>query len=99
MDALSSAVGLKVDFDMVLLVIASGLYRLAARRMRGYSDAQARVIFRDLIDVPADVEVAEKEVVVRLHRRAHLPILLASGLLNQSTPVPWWGDRPLRMTD
>jgi hypothetical protein len=26
MDALSSAVGLKVDFDMALLVIASGLY-------------------------------------------------------------------------
>ena len=30
MDALSSAVGLKVDFDMALLVIASGLYRLMA---------------------------------------------------------------------
>ena len=52
MDALSSAVGLKVDFDMALLVIASGLYRLLARRMRGYADAQARQIFRDLIDMP-----------------------------------------------
>ena len=30
MNALSSAVGLKVDFDMALLVIASGLYRLLA---------------------------------------------------------------------
>jgi hypothetical protein len=33
-DALSSSVGLKVDFDMALLVIASGLYRLMAKRMR-----------------------------------------------------------------
>ena len=40
MNALSSAVGLKVDFDMALLVIASGLYRLLARQMRGYADAQ-----------------------------------------------------------
>ena len=40
-DALSSAVGLKVDFDMALLVIASGLYRIMANRMRGYHDAQA----------------------------------------------------------
>ena len=62
MDALSSAVGLKVDFDMALLVIASGLYRLLARRMRGYADAQARQIFRDLIDTPADVTVAAREV-------------------------------------
>jgi hypothetical protein len=30
----------------------SGLYRLIARRMRGYDDAQARQIFRDLIDMP-----------------------------------------------
>ena len=55
MDALSSAVGLKVDFDMSLLVIASGLYRLLAKTMRGYADAQARMIFRDLIDTPATV--------------------------------------------
>jgi hypothetical protein len=26
-----------------------------ARRMRGYDDAQARQIFRDLIDMPPDV--------------------------------------------
>ena len=34
-DALSSAVAMKVDFDMTLLVIASGLYRRLAQRMRG----------------------------------------------------------------
>src|SRR5215468_2626713 len=34
-DALSSSVGFKVDFDMSLLVLASGLYRIMARRMRG----------------------------------------------------------------
>ena len=97
MDALSSAVGLKVDFDMVLLVIASGLYRLLANRMRGYEDAQARQIFRDLIDLPADVTVSEREVLVRFHRRAHLPILLASGLFDQApAAVPWWNDLPLR---
>ena len=28
-----------------------------ARRMRGYADAQARQIFRDLIDMPADVSM------------------------------------------
>jgi hypothetical protein len=60
MDALSSTVGLKVDFDMARLVIASGRYRLLARRMRGYSDAQARHIFRNLIDYAGQ----------RHHRRA-----------------------------
>jgi hypothetical protein len=97
-DALSSAVGLKVDFDMALLVIASGLYRLLARKMRGYADAQARVIFRDLIDMPATVDVTEKEVQVRFDRRAHLPIVLASGLLDTPVDVPWWNGMRLRLT-
>lgn len=97
-DALSSAVGLKVDFDMALLVIASGLYRLVAQSMRGYGDAQARQIFRDLIDMPADVTVTEKEITVSFHRRAHLPIILASGLMKRRTAVPWWNGLPLRLT-
>lgn len=98
MDALSSAVGLKVDFDMSLLVIASGLYRLLAKTMRGYADAQARMIFRDLIDTPATVVTTDTQVQVRFHRRAHLPILLASGLLNKPVTVPWWNNMQLILT-
>jgi hypothetical protein len=98
MDALSSAVGLKVDYDMSLLVIASGLYRLLARRMRGYEDAQARQIFRDLIDLPATVTIAPTGVRVDFHRRAHLPLILASDLANQPVRVPWWNNLPLTLT-
>jgi len=98
LDALSSAVGLKIDFDMVLLVIASGLYRILAKTMRGYSDAQARQIFRDLVDIPADVTITEREVQVSFHRRSHLPILLASGLFDKPVAVPWWNGLKLRLT-
>jgi hypothetical protein len=95
MNALSSAVAFKVDFDLALLVIASGLYRLLARRMRGYSDAQARQIFRDLVDMPATVRVSAEQVRVTFLRRAHLPILLASELFSASAIVPWWGNARL----
>jgi len=98
-DALSSSVGLKVDFDMALLVLASGFYRLMARRMRGYDDAQARQIFRDLVDMPADVAVTDRKITVRFHRRAHLPIVLASGLFNRSIQVPWWHGLPLQLIE
>jgi hypothetical protein len=96
-DALSSSVGFKVDFDMALLVLASGLYRLMAGRMRGYADAQARQIFRDLIDMPADIAITENEIRLRFHRRAHLPIVLASALIDQPVAVPWWHGRALRL--
>jgi transposase len=97
-DALSSAVGLKVDFDMALMVIASTLYRLMGRRMRGYSDAQARQIFRDIINTPADIEISDKSVNVSFHRRAHLPIILASGLCDKPLSIPWYNGSVLRLT-
>ena len=97
-DALSSSVGMKVDFDMALLVIASGLYRILARRMRGYGEAQARRIFRDLIDMPASITTTPAEVRVHFHRRAHLPIILASGMLDTKTTVPWWNNAALTFT-
>jgi hypothetical protein len=96
MNALSSAVGLKVDLDMALLVIASGLYRIVASRMRGYADAQARQIFRDLINMPATVDVDRDSVTVQFHRRAHLPIVMASEMLT-SLKVPWWHGATLRL--
>lgn len=98
MDALSSSVGMKVDFDMSLLVIASGLYRILAQRMRGYSDAQARTIFRDIVDIPATVTTEAERITVNFKRRAHLPIILNSGLLESPVTVPWWGGKQLVMT-
>jgi hypothetical protein len=91
MNALSSAVALKVDFDLALLVAASALYRRLAQRMRGYADAQARQIFRGLVDMPANVRVSPGEVKVTFLRRAHLPIVLASPLFAETPAVPWWG--------
>ena len=52
LDALSSAVALKVDFDVLLTVVASGLYRRFAKNIRGYERAKARQLFRCFIDTP-----------------------------------------------
>ena len=43
----------------------------------------------DLVDTPADVSISEREVHVPFHRRAHLPIIIASGILNAPVRVTW----------
>jgi hypothetical protein len=48
------------------------------------------------LDLPAQVEITEQEVRVEFHRRAHLPIVLASDL--KPVTVPWWPKRRLRLT-
>ncbi len=57
--------------------------------MRGYADAQARQIFRDLVDMPATVDVTKTEVVVQFHRRAHLPILVYIPANSTAFPAEW----------
>jgi hypothetical protein len=89
-------VGMKVDFDMQLTLMASSLYRLMAQRIgREYSHAQAKRIFRNLLDLSGKVEVRPTEVIVTLDKRAHNPYLVASGLTKQPTPMPWFGNKKL----
>lgn len=95
-DALSSMVGMKVDFDMQLTLMASSLYRLMAKRIgREYSNAQAKTIFRNLIDLSGKVDVGADSVVVTIDKRAHNPYLVASGLHETPTPMPWFGGKKL----
>jgi hypothetical protein len=98
LDTLSSMVGLKIDFDLQLTLMASALYRLLTAKIgRAYRQAQAKTRFRNLLDVSATVQVEEEAVVVTLDKRAHNPYLVASGLADQPTPMPWFGDKLLHI--
>src|SRR3954469_24282313 len=98
LDALSSMVGLKVDFDLQITVMASTLYRLLADRIgREYAKAQAKTIFRNLRDVSATVQIGGEEVIVTLDKRAHNPYLVASGLADHPTPMPWFGSKMMNI--
>jgi hypothetical protein len=95
-DALSSMVGMKVDFDMQLTLLASSLYRMIAHRIgREYSHSQAKTVFRNLLNLSGKVEITSTSVVVTLEKRAHNPYLVASGLTDQPIPMPWFANKKL----
>jgi hypothetical protein len=64
-----------------------------------WADTELPVGLSHLIDMPANVVITNDEVTVRFHRRAHLPIVLASGLFDKPVAVPWWDGRPLRLSE
>ena len=98
LDALSSMVGLKVDFDLQITIMASSLYRLMADRIgREYAKAQAKTIYRNLLDVSARVKITDEQVIVTLDKRAHNPYLVASGLADHPTLMPWFGNKLLKI--
>jgi hypothetical protein len=96
LDALSSLVGLTVDFDLQLTLMASSLYRLLAGKIgSGYGHAQAKKLFRKLLDVSATVAIEPDQVVVTLDKRAPNPYLVKSPLADEPTPMPWFGNKQL----
>lgn len=98
MDALSSAVAMKVNCDLQLTLMASSLYRLLAVRIgNGYEAAKSRHLFRDFIDASAGVTITENEVVVKFQKRAHNPLLVAAGFDQTDTRVSWLGNKRLRL--
>ena len=98
MDALSSAVAMKVDCDLQLTLMASSLYRLLAERIgNGYSNAESRHLFRDFIQASAQITVSQEAIEVRFQKRAHNPFLLAAGLNTTDQVIPWLGKKRLRL--
>lgn len=98
MDALSSAVAMKVNCDLQLTLMASSLYRLLGTEIgRGYQTATSRHLFRDFVEATAQVQILEKEIVVQFQKRAHNPLLLAVGFDKKNVPIPWLGGKRLQL--
>ena len=93
-DALSSAVALKVNCDLQLTLMASSLYRYLGQRIaNGYESVKSRHLFRDFIDASALIEIDEDSILVNFHKRAHNPLLLGAGFDHIDIPIPWLGKR------
>jgi transposase len=98
MDALSSAVAMKITCDLQLTLMASSLYRLLGAQVgRGYEEAKGRHIFRDFIDAVGLITLTDHEIIVQYQKRAHNPLLIAAGFANTDVSVPWLGDKRLRL--
>jgi hypothetical protein len=98
MDALSSAVAMKVNCDLQLTLMASSLYRLLGTQIgNGYEVAKSRHLFRDFIDASAAVTIEKRSIEVRFQRRAHNPLLTAAGFDETNVVVPWLGGKRLRL--
>jgi len=97
-DALSSAVAMKVNCDLQLTLMASSLYRLlGARIANGYERAKSAHLFRDFVNAPAQITLGEHELRVHFQKRAHNPLLLAADFPATDVAIPWLENKTLRL--
>lgn len=98
MDALSSAVAMKVNLDAQLTLMASSLYRLIALKIgNGYEHAKSRHMFRDFIDATASIRITRTDIVVKFQKRAHNPMLIAADFDKTEISIPWLEHKKLHL--
>jgi hypothetical protein len=98
MDALSSAVAMKVNLDVQLTLMASSLYRLLALKIgNGYENAKSRHMFRDFVDATAYISITKKHIAVKFQKRAHNPLLIAAGFDKMDLKIPWLENKKFRI--
>jgi transposase len=94
-DALSSAVNLNVDLDVVLCVLAQALTAAFRLRLPGnYHGATPDTLQRRFLDTPGEIISNGDSITIKINRRAYSPVLRHADLPADTT-VPWWGGRRL----
>lgn len=94
LDALSGAVPLNVDLDVVLSVLAGAVCAALRRRLPGYAAATPDTLQRRFLSTGGVILNRGDTIVVRLNQRTYSPVLRQADL--PPTDVPWWGGRRLR---
>ena len=94
-DALSSAVNLNADLDIMLCVLAQALIAALRARLPGYTNVTPDVLQRRFLETPGQITTSADTITVRLDRRAYTPVLRQADLPHD-TQVPWWENRTLR---
>jgi hypothetical protein len=78
LNRLSSSMVIKVDFDMVMTILAHNLYRLLAMEFDRYKHMSDEQIYMRFIANSGSVEIKEDSVKIDLKKKRELPLLLSS---------------------
>jgi hypothetical protein len=89
LNLLSSSIVIKVDLDLTMTITAHTLYRLLAKRLTGFENAESKFIFRNFIDNIADIEINYPNINIKLLKKVHYPILFEEGFFKEVHIIPW----------
>lgn len=89
LNLLSSSIVIKVDLDLTMTITAHTLYRLLAKRLTGFENAESKFIFRNFIDNIADIEISYPNINIKLLKKVHYPILFGEGFFKEVHIIPW----------
>jgi hypothetical protein len=89
LNRVSSSMVIKVDFDLVMSILAHNLYRLLAMSLDRYHHFADERIYEKFVQNSGEIEIGEAEIRIDLKKKRELPLLLDFFKQSQATKYPW----------
>jgi len=80
---------IKVDFDMVMTILAHNLYRLLALEFDRYKHVYDEKIYRKFVENSGSIEIQDDSIRIDLKKKRELPQLLAFLKKSSDVTYPW----------
>ena len=93
LNRVSSSMVIKVDFDMVMTILAHNLYRLLAMEFDRYEKMTAEGFYKKFIANSGDIEIEDTKIRIDLKKKRELPQLLEFIKKSNDMKYPWLDDK------
>jgi transposase len=96
LNALSSPIIVKVDFDIAITLIANTLYKILAGKFKLFDKAKPKTIYRNIVQGAAKVHIRSDAVKIIFGKKAFNPLIMDWINSLPELRVPWMDDKILR---
>jgi transposase len=95
LNALSSPVIVKVDFDIALTLIANTLYKILSSKFKLFGNAKPKTTYRSIVEGDARIHISTEKVHVTFGKKAYNPMIMDWVRSLPPVKIPWMGNRIL----
>ena len=96
LNALSSPITVKVDFDIAMTLIANTLYKMLAGKFKLFEKAKPKTIYRNIVGGDAKIYFGSNELTVVFGKKAFNPLIMDWINSLGKLKIPWMDNRFLK---
>ena len=96
LNRLSSSMVIKVDFDLVMSILAHNMYRLMALSFDRYKHLTDERIYEKFIANSGDINIDEQQIRIDLKKKRELPLLLDEFKKSCQINYPWMQNKKIK---
>lgn len=95
LNALSSPIIVKVDFDIAMTLIANTLYKILSKKFKLFDSAKPKTVYRNIVEGAAKIYIGEDSVKVVFGKKAFNPLIMDWIKTQPEYRIPWMHNKVL----